>query len=345
MEKQKRVRPLGQGMGRMLNHGMAPADFMKLMNKTDFNCFNFSRIENGEDFITAAVSLGDQDVAYAEKQLKLGHKVTAGKFFLNASALYRVADYGLIEPTEEKLSIYKKLVDTFRRGKELSIYDKPVHVEIPFEHSTMPGYLTIPDGAGKDVPVVIVIPGATGYKEENYGQAYKLWERGIATLIFDGPGQGEAMLFRKYVYRVDNYEKAVKAVIDFVRADSRVGKKVAIIGISYGGYLAPRTACFYSKELAACVGRGGLAKTDDLTLPKNHAYLRNFKVKFNEPDEDKAVAISHQMTIEPYVKNITCPLLVQHTEQDFVVGTEGAHYIYEHASSKDKELYRILPLR
>ncbi len=250
-----------------------------------------------------------------------------------------MADYSLIWPDEEKLGIYRKLIDSFRRGKEFSVEDKPIFVEIPFEHSTMRGLLLIPEGAPKDVPVVIVVAGATGYKEENYTAALKLWERGIATLSFDGPGQGEAMLFRDYVLTVDNYERAVKAAMDFVRADERVGDKIALYGISYGGYLAARAACFFSDELAACVSRGGCAVTNDLVYPLEKRFMDKFMVKIKERDMDKARAICDQMDITDHLPKLKCPYLVANSEEDFVVGTNGAHDLYNLAGAKDKEIY------
>ncbi|MEI5993191.1 alpha/beta hydrolase family protein [Candidatus Enterococcus mansonii] len=336
-----RKRPPAQGFGRMLAHGLGVEEFVQLMGRTELNTNTLNRVENPEDFIDVCLDIGDKAYKYAEKELALGHKETASTFFLNACGVYRVADYGLIEPNEEKLMVYKKVPDSFMRGKELSIYDKVVKVEIPFEHATMPGYLTIPEDAPSDVPVVIVIAGATGYKEENYSLAHRYWERGFATLIFDGPGQGESMLFRGYTYTVDNFEKALKAAIDFIHADERVGDKIALQGISYGGYLASRSACFLNDEIEAIVCRGGCSQTDQLTVPRNHAYLRNFKVKFNESDDEKAKAISSQMNIEPYLHQITVPLLVQHTEQDLVCGVKGAKTIFEKASSVDKEYYEI----
>jgi dipeptidyl aminopeptidase/acylaminoacyl peptidase len=248
--------------------------------------------------------------------------------------------------TEEKLKLYKDVVDSFERGKALSIYDKPIKVEIPYLHNTMPGWLIIPDGASDDVPVAIVIPGATGYKEENYTAALKLWERGVAVLIFDGPGQGEALLFRDYYYDLTNYEKAVEAVMNFVRADSRVGNTIGLYGISYGGYLAPRTACFHSDELACVVGRGGSDNSFCLILDEIHekAFLGKFKAKLNITDDSEAKAVINEMNIIEETKNIKCPLLMVHTEADFVVTVEGARRLVENASSKDKEL-KLIPGR
>ncbi len=342
MNAAKRVRPAAQDIGRMLGQGMSPEDFIKLMNLTELNCATLEKIKDGEDFVLAADGLGDKAYAYAEEQLKLGHKATASQYFINACALYRLADYGLIDLTEEKLTIYRKVIDSFKRGKELSIYEKVTRVEIPFENTTLPGYLAIPDNAPDNVPVAIYIAGATGFQEENYLNARKLWERGVAFLIFDGPGQGEALLFRHVYFTVDNYEKAVKAVIDFIHAQPKLGNsRIALMGISYGGYLATRAACFLNDSIVACVCRGGSSKTDDLTLHGNRFYLQKFKPKFNVYDEEEALKISHQMNIEPHLKNITCSMLVQHTVEDPILGTEGARKIYEMVSSTDKEFYSI----
>ena len=211
-EKIIRKRPEGQLPPRMLGHGMDPMDYFKLMGRTEK--------EDGEDFVNVSEELGDTAYNYAVSELEKGHKVTAYKFFLNASALYRVGDYGLVEKTEEKLRLYKKVVDSFERGKALSIYDKPIKLDIPYLHSTMPGWLMIPEGAPKDVPVAVVIPGATGYKEENYPAALKLWERGVAALIFDGPGQGEALLVHTEEDFVVNIS-GVKRMIENVSSEDK----------------------------------------------------------------------------------------------------------------------------
>ena len=52
-----------------------------------------------------------------------------------------------------------------------------------------------------------------------------------------------------------------------------------------------------------------------------------------------AAAISHQMDIEDKLYKIKCPLLVQHTEKDPIIGTEGAKALYHKSSSEVKEYW------
>lgn len=340
---EKRRRPLAQNMGRMIGHGMCVEDYIKLTNATECDCGTFEKVDfnSAVDFVDMADQLGDEAFETAVEQEALGNSVTASQFYSNACACYRLADYGIHGLTDEKKRIYAKVPVSFKKSKELSCYEKVEVIEIPFEGKSLPGYFVIPDNCPSDSPVMVFIPGATGFKEENYCTALKFWERGIPFIIIDGPGQGESLYFRDIYYTVDNYEKACKAVIEFVKADPRVGDKVALYGISYGGYLATRCACFLNDDIVGLIVRGGSSSTDQLTMHpfagKERFYLQSFKMKFNEYDEEKAAEISHQMTCEGMLSNITVPTLIIHSEKDVIIGTEGAHTIYDEISSTDKE--------
>jgi esterase/lipase len=117
------------------------------------------------------------------------------------------------------------------------------------------------------------------------------------------------------------------------------------MGVSYGGYLATSAAAYNSTDVSALVSRGGCSQTDQLTMHPwagiERFYLYGFMEKFNVKTLDEAAEISHLMNVEPNLHKITCPVLVQHTEEDPVIGIEGPHYIYDHVSSTDKEYYEI----
>lgn len=209
----------------------------------------------------------------------------------------------------------------------------------------MPGYLLIPHGAPSDVPVVICIPGATGYKEENYNIALSVYERGCAALIFDGPGQGDPLLNQDMFVDGDNYDRAVRAVIDFVHADPRLGNKIGLSGMSFGGYWATSAAAYNNADVSALVCRGGCSQADQLNLHTwdgiENFYLRHFMPKFGTENIEEAIEKSHEMNVEPRLHKITCPVLVVHSEEDPVLGIEGAKTIYKKVASSDKEYYEV----
>lgn len=344
---EKRRRPPAQDIGRILGGGMSPEDFIKLMNATELNCETFDKVlpEDAEDFVAVCEQLGDAALAYAQRLERTGHVVTASQYYFNASALYRLGDYGIKGLSDEKYRVYDKLIESFKKHKQLDHSGGCEFVEIPFEGNSMPGYLLIPANASDDVPVVICVVGATGFKEENFVIASAIAERGCAALIFDGPGQGDALLNRKLYLTADNYDRAVKAVIDFIHKDPRLGDNIGLSGVSYGGYLATSAAAANIKEVSALVCRGGVSQTDQLTQHSfagiDRFYMYNFLPKFNLEDLDKASEISHMMNVEPHLAQITCPVLVVHSAEDAVAGTEGAHTIYNKVSSSDKEYYEV----
>ncbi len=345
MQKTVRPRPGAQNMGRMISHGMNVEDYMELTKRTECNCdcngttFKMIPEEEREDFVAVACELGDRNRTYAEQMEAEGHLLTASNFYWRACACYRIADYGIVGLTDERKEVYTKLINSFKKSKELS-NENCECIEIPFGDTSIPAYFCIPDNCPKDTPVLVFIPGATGFKEENYMSAFTFYERGIPFIIFDGPGQGESLYFRNMYYTVDNYEKACAEIIKFVKADPRVGDKVALYGISYGGYLATRCACFLNDDICGLIVRGGCSQTDQLTkhpwMGIPNFYLRGFMPKFNEFDPEKASAISTEMNCEPHLSNITVPTLIIHSAIDPILGVEGAKTIYNDISSTDK---------
>src|SRR2546421_8787522 len=119
-------------------------------------------------------------------------------------------------------------------------------VSIPFEGKTLYGILRRPAGATGRSPVLIMAPGLDSTKEELHAYAEPFLARGVAILAIDGPGQGEA----EYEIPIcGDYERAARAVCDWVekRADLDAAK-IAMWGVSLGGYYAPR-ATAYEKRI------------------------------------------------------------------------------------------------
>lgn len=342
----KRVRPGAQNPGRMISGGMDIEDFIELTKRTECDCtcvgksFTIIPEENREDFVDVAEEIGDRRLAKAQELEASGNYLSASSFYGRANALYRVADYGIHDGiTEEKLRIYGKIPMTFQKQWELSDTNFET-VEIPFGDKSMEAYFCIPDNCPTDTPVLVFIPGATGFKEENFAVAYDFYKRGIPFIIFDGPGQGVSLYFKQMWLTTTNYIDAVKSVIDFVKADPRVGDKIALYGMSYGGFLAAQAACELNDDICGLVIRGGTDKTDTLTrhpwvgIPD--FYLSGFQLKFNEEDLDVCRKMSSEMDCTDKLANITVPTLIIHTAEDPIIGVEGVKRIYNMISSTDK---------
>ncbi|MFJ1709460.1 alpha/beta fold hydrolase [Kitasatospora sp. NPDC088346] len=208
---------------------------------------------------TEWLATADRVADEAERALKTGHKVSARDGFLRASNYYRSAEFFLhgnpCDPRHDHA--YDRSVACFRAAAALFT---PIiePVEIPYEGTTLPGYLYRVDTTGTPRPTVIMHSGFDGTAEEmHFGGALAALERGYTVLAFDGPGQPGPLHHQGLVFRTD-WENVITPVIDFAETLPEVdNSRIALLGSSMGGLLAPRAAAF-EHRLAACIAVDGV---------------------------------------------------------------------------------------
>ncbi|GMA97724.1 alpha/beta fold hydrolase [Pelosinus sp. IPA-1] len=321
-----RKTPLAQTFNRMMSRGLDHTDYTKLVR----------RVENGEDHVKVCEELGDKSHSYAEEALKKGHNDTARIFFMKAAALYRIGEYDLTYITDEKLRIYNKILRSFSKGIQLYDHMTVEKVELPYKNSKMSGWIIIPKKAPKDVPVIVVTGGLTGFKEEANAMAMALANRGFAILLMDGPGQGESLYFNKCYLEID-YQEAHNVMFDYILSRNDVGNKIGIYGMSFGGYLVTRTAGFLPHKLAACVSLGGAYEVAEcLNFAPN--WLNKFAVRFGKDEAYVKNNLLDKLNLKGIAEKITCPLLILHNDPDPIFSVEGAKKTYSEAASKDKTI-------
>jgi pimeloyl-ACP methyl ester carboxylesterase len=204
-------------------------------------------------------SYADRLYELAVKSRDAGHRVSARNAFLRASNYYRTAYIFMFAlPVDPRVAeAYEKQTDAFR--KAAALFEQPIEIlKIPYEKTTLPGYFIKPDASGGPRKTLLCTGGYDGTCEELFfiiaGGAL---ERGYNVLIFDGPGQGGALVMQKLVMRPD-WENVVTPVVDYLVKRGDVDPaRIALYGGSFGGYLAPRAAAF-ERRLAACIADAAL---------------------------------------------------------------------------------------
>ena len=223
--------------------------------------FTAKRIIEGDDesWYREWLTTADRILAIAHKALRRGHRVSAREAFLRASNYYRAAEFYLHGHPEDPriLKTWGRSREAFRQAAALM--DQPVEVvRIPYRKTTLPGYICRPDDSLRPRKTLIVQTGFDGTGEELYFEtAFFALKRGYNVLIFEGPGQGGVIREQHLVFRPD-WEKVVTPVVDFALTRPEFdSKRLVLMGISMGGYLAPRGAAF-EHRLAALIANTGV---------------------------------------------------------------------------------------
>ncbi|MEJ9164949.1 alpha/beta hydrolase family protein, partial [Paenibacillus graminis] len=225
------------------------------------------------------------------------------------------------------------------KGIRLSNKFKSERIELPYKDTKLNGWLLLPNGAPKDVPVVLIIPGWTGFKEEMYSAyATHLIERGTAVCLIDGPGQGESLYF-DHCFQEIEMERAYRVVLEFLKCHTELGE-IGILGSSFGGYLCLRTAAYSADLITACVSKGGSSYPLEITTSVPY-YMDKILVRWgkdtSEAEYMRTEVLPH-MNLKGLGKKVTCPILFIHNEEDRLFDVNGIKQFYDEVSSKDKSL-------
>jgi hypothetical protein len=190
--------------------------------------------------------------------------------YLRASLYYSLATYSADGAGDPGLftSLWEKHRAAWDQFVDLGDFGGPVaeRIEIPYEGTTLPGYF-FRSGAGGERRRTLI------FNNGSDGSVVAAWTDGIATALargwnamtFDGPGQNAALVRQGLSFRPD-WEKVITPVVDFLSARTDVdGGKLALLGVSQGGYWVPRALAF-EQRIAAAVADPGVVDVSTTAL-------------------------------------------------------------------------------
>ena len=232
------------------------------------------QIEDGnfESAFQAFQRAGDEARGIAEESASQGHKESARQAYLWAQNFYDSSTY-FVENSKDPgrfLPTWELLYDCWL--KALPFFQPPIEpVSIPYEDTELHGFFFKGPSTSSSRPLLILINGSDGSLLDMWawGGAGAL-ARGYDCLTFDGPGQGYALWKQKLYFRPD-WEKVITPVVDYALSRKEVDpKRIAVQGISQGGYWVPRAVAF-EKRIAAAIADPGVVDVSaswTATLPK-----------------------------------------------------------------------------
>jgi hypothetical protein len=232
------------------------------------------QVEDGdfEGAYLAFKEAGDEARALAEESASHGHRESARQAYLWAQNFYDSSTY-FVDGSKDAnrfLPTWELLYDCWL--KSLPFFVPPIEpVSIPYEQTQLHGFFFRGKSTARQRPLLILVNGSDGSLLDMWlwGGAGAL-ARGYDCLTFDGPGQGYALWKDKLYFRPD-WEKVISPVIEYALSRSEVDpKRIAIQGISQGGYWVPRAVAF-EKRIAAAIADPGVVDVSTswtVNLPK-----------------------------------------------------------------------------
>jgi dipeptidyl aminopeptidase/acylaminoacyl peptidase len=298
---------------RFVSNGVPLADFQEVT----------AAIERWPDWCAAWSARAAVHDALGDDTFAQGNKLSAGEHWTRAAVCYHFAKFVFVEDVVQMKAAHMKAVQC--RTKALP-YLRPAgeRVDIPFEGTHFRGILRKPAGAaGNDgkPPIVIMCMGLDSAKEETDAYEQPFLARGMATLAFDGPGQGES----EYDLGIrGDYEVAVRAVVDWVARRGDIdASRIGLWGVSLGGYYAPRAAAF-EKRIKACISLSGPFDWADNWRMLNELTRETFRVRSRQKTQDDAQKFAANLSLKNCAQLIACPLFIVAGKQDRIVPwTEG----------------------
>ena len=309
--------------GRFVINGVPLSDFQEVTGG----------LERWDDWCRAWSARAAEHEEAGRQALADGHGISAGEHLQRAAVLYHFAKFLFVNDMAQLKEAHRKAVECHTMA--LPHLDPPgERVEIPYEGKKLYGVLRKPRGiervrvdrthdqsresalnikAGADSsaldrpPVLIMCAGLDSAKEEMGTNEAGFLRRGVATLAFDGPGQGEGEY--DFVIRGD-YEVAVTAVVDFIETRPDLDSaRIGTWGVSLGGYYAPRAAAF-EKRIKACIGLSGPYNRHDGWMKSTPMTKAAFMQRSGSATMAEAEEASRQLSLEGVASRITCPLFL-----------------------------------
>jgi alpha-beta hydrolase superfamily lysophospholipase len=305
--------------------------------------------------------------------LEAKHEVTAHEAFLRASQYYRASGQFFIGYPNEKrtLPAYQKCESCFIQAMKLSPAVKFEYVKIPWKNGTFfPGYFIQPPQIApeKKGHTLIINGGYDSVKEECYffsGAA--ALRRGYNILLFDGPGQGLTLL-EQNVVTIPDWENVMSYLIDYLYTRKEVDKsKIAVMGISLGGYQVPRAATVEKRinAIIADPGQISIGKKARQRLPLPESWQNTFpkdvpwlvlsliRMTLNKKMADPSYGWTFRRNLRVHglkeldemfpewdkycydPKDVTCPIFISFAEKDAIAA--DSKDLYEQVSSSEKK--------
>ena len=287
-----------------------------IVNGVDFSDFRdtLGRMQVWEDWLPAWSRTAEYYEGLARGAELRGNALSASEAWRRAALCWHFGKFLFFEDADAATKAQERMTECYSKGL-WSLEPPGERVLVPYKGVMMGGILRRPAGADRP-PLVIMWPGLDSTKEELQTIADVFLRRGLATLAVDGPGQGET---ERTIPIEAASEGAVGAAIDFaLRWTDLDTKRLALFGVSLGGYYSVRAAA-YEPRIRAAVDLAGpynLGALFDRLPPMTRAAIQH---RTGAADANDARSRAGALDLQGVAAKVSCPLAVVHGTDDPLV--------------------------
>lgn len=304
-------------------------------------------------FMARWVEMADRLFELAREDEALGRAFSAASKLDRAALYYQTAERMQAHGAPERKGVFLKGQAAFENATRLGRLNRH-RVEIPYEGGIIPGLFTAATWGEGSRPTMVFINGLDSSKEmlvwTRLGE--ELARRGISTLHIDQPGSGEALRAHRLTAVYDS-ERWASHVFDHLAARPEVDpSRIGIIGLSLGGYYAPRAVAFEPRFALGAVW-GANHNWGEVQLkrlrregenPVPH-YWDHVRWVWGAKDQDDFMKIVAEVTLDGVLDRVKVPFLVTHGENDRQIALQYAHATYDALVNSPKRELKIFDQR
>lgn len=280
---------------RFLANGVDAGDFKEVT----------ARIPNWDAWCGAWSACAGVHEALGRAALSDGYGYSAGEHLTRAALYFHFAKFLFVHDRSQMRAAHVRAIEC-RRDALPWLMPPGERIEMPYAGGHLAGILRKPLLAAR-APVVVMAMGLDSAKEEMHAYESAFLARGLATLAFDGPGQGEG----EYAFALrGDYEVPVAAVLDWVDTRSDLDTaRVGMWGVSLGGYYAARAAAFDAR-IKACVSLSGPYDWADGFDARNALTREAFRVRAHCRTMEDAREAARRHSLAGVATRIRCPIFI-----------------------------------
>lgn len=302
----------------------------------DYNDFvrTTAGVEKWEEWLDAWVANGDAHTELGKQSEQAGKNLSAGEAYVRAALSYHFAKFVWMVDMEKYRQAADKAVNSLYAAHRM-LDPTAERIETTLDGNLMVGNFRCPPGV-VNPPLVILLPGLDSTKEEFFNWENVYLDRGMATLSMEGPGQGETG-YNTHI-RPD-YNVAVTAMLDAVSGREDIDQdRIGIVGVSMGGYYAPRAAAF-EPRIKAAVAIGGPYNFGECWPQLPTITRESFVHHSGAKDEKAAEQIALKLNLADVLPKIQQPFLVVFGKLDRLIPWQQAEQVAAEAPNAELIMY------